>query len=121
MLRTWTCSNCPDSGVIHNWEDSPYDLRPPRRLDEPGLITIELTAEEHAEFRRLELLELDSERLVWGPTAILGGLLLVGSGDDLDNLVGFVAFEANHLEDRRRQRRLDAVVGKREAALKTFG
>ena len=51
----------------------------------------------------------------------MGGLLLVGSGDDLDNLVGFVAFEANHLEDRRRQRRLDAVVGKREAALKTFG
>jgi hypothetical protein len=47
----------------------------------------------------------------------MGGLLLVGSGDDLDNLVGFVAFEANHLEGRRRQCRLDAVGSELKVAL----
>lgn len=117
----WGCSQCQDSGLIHNWQDSPYDLRPPRRLDEPGLRTIQLTDDEHAELRRLQLLDLDSERVVWGANRVGSHLLLVGSDDDLDNLVGFVAFDSNHLEDRRRQRRLDQVIGKLEGALRTFG
>ena len=117
----WECSRCQGRGVIHGWQDSPYDLRPPRPVDEPGLIAVELTDDEHAELRRLQLLDLDSERVVWGAYRDRGRLLLVGTDDDMENLVGFVAFEANHLEDRRRQRRLDAVVGKRETALKTFG
>jgi hypothetical protein len=110
----------PRQGVIHGWQDSPYDLRPPRRMDEPGVTTIELTYDEHAELRRLQLLDLDSERLVWGAYRDNGCLWLVSTGEDLDNLVGFVAFEANHMEDRRRQRRLYGVVDKLEAVLKTF-
>lgn len=117
----WECSNCQDSGLIHNWEDSPYDLRPARRLDEPGLITLELTDDEHAELRRLQVLDLDSERVVWSAYRDGDRLLLAGTDEDLDNLVGFVAFEANHLGDRRRQRRLDQVIGKLEGALRTFG
>ena len=57
--------------------------------------------------------------MLWGAQRDDARLLLVGSEDDLDNLAGFVAFEANHLGDRRRQRRLDAVADKLEAALKT--
>lgn len=33
--------------------------------------------------------------------------LLVGNDDDLDELIGCVAAEANHEDDRQRQRRLD--------------
>jgi hypothetical protein len=116
----WDCSSCDDSGVIHGWEGSPYDLRPPRPLHEHALIAIELTAEEHAELRRLQLLDADSERLVWGTYRKNDRLLLFGTPDDVDNLAGFVAFEANHLTDRRRQRRLDAVLRKLEAALHTL-
>jgi hypothetical protein len=115
----WDCAACDDSGVIHGWEGSPYDLRPPRPLHEQALIVIELTPEEHAELRRLQLLDADSERLVWGTYREHDRLLLVGTEDDLDNLAGFVAFEANHLTDRRRQRRLDAALRKLEAALRT--
>jgi hypothetical protein len=46
--------------------------------------------------------------------------VLFGTEDDVDNLAGFVAFEANHLTDRRRQHRLDGVLRKLEAALRTF-
>jgi len=117
----WECSNCQDSGVIHHWEDSPYDLRPPRRLDEPGLLSIELRDDEHAELRRLQLLDLDSERVVWSAYRAAGRLQLVGTVDDLDNLFGFIAFEANHSENRRRQRHLDQVIGRLEGALRTLG
>lgn len=61
----WQCSVCDDQGVISNWEDSPYDLhsRP---------LTV---AEAHHEFvipheaamtlRELQLLDPDTERLVF--------------------------------------------------------
>ncbi len=75
----WECSHCRDSGVIHGWQDSPYDLRPPRQMDEPGQITIELTDDEHAELRRLQLLEAEGERLVWGAYRDHGRLLMVGT------------------------------------------
>jgi hypothetical protein len=117
----WECSSCDDSGVIHGWEGGPYDLRPPRPLHEQALLVIELTAQEHAELRRLQLLDPDSERLVWGTYREDKRLLLFGTDDDVDNLAGFVAFEANHLQDRPRQRRLDAVLRKLEAALRTLG
>lgn len=35
------------------------------------------------------------------------GIVLVGDDDDLDELIGYVTAEANHEDDRRRQRRLD--------------
>ena len=37
-----------------------------------------------------------------------GGVVLEGDLDDLDELIDYVAAEANHEEDRRRQTRLDA-------------
>jgi len=117
----WECSSCDDSGVIHGWEDSPYDLRPPRPLHEQAIVCIELTAEEHAEFRRLQLLDLTSERIVWGAYRENNRLVLLGTENELDELSGSVAAEANHLQDRRRQRRLDEVVAKVEAALTTIG
>ena len=37
-----------------------------------------------------------------------GGAVLSVTDDDLDELIGFVAAEANHEPNRRRQQRLDA-------------
>jgi hypothetical protein len=112
----WECNRCADAGVVH----SPYDLRPPQPLHEQALIGIELPAEEHAELRRLELLDLTSERLVWGPTARTTAWCWSSLRTISTTWPAFVAAEANHLQDRRRQRRLDEALGKLEAALATF-
>ncbi len=40
--------------------------------------------------------------------ALRHGIILEGNEDDLDELIGYVAAEANHEHDRRRQKRLDA-------------
>jgi hypothetical protein len=104
----WQCSVCDDSGVISNWEDSPFDLR--RR----GLTVVEATNEiiisnqVAAALRDLQLLDPDCERLVFRIRAHNDRAILVASHDDLDELVGFVAAEANHEPNRRRQQRLDA-------------
>ena len=61
-----------------------------------------------AALRELVLLDPDCERLVFGMRAHPDGAVLLASADDLEELIGFVAAEANHEPNRRRQHRLDA-------------
>ncbi|OBJ82581.1 hypothetical protein A9W97_23655 [Mycobacterium gordonae] len=105
----WRCSVCADEGVISNWEDSPYDLRR-RRLTVVSVVSeVVITDEVAATLRELMFLDPDCERLVFGMHAHhSGGAVLRASEDDLEELIGFVAAEANHESNRRRQRRLDA-------------
>lgn len=104
----WQCSVCGDEGVISNWEDSPFDLRR-RRLALVGSVNQIVIADEVAvTLRELRLLDPDCERLVFGIRAHKDGAVLAATDDDLDELMGFVAAEANHESNRRRQRRLDA-------------
>ena len=81
------------------------------------VMTARSIGRDERQLRRLQLLDPDSERLVWGASRAGIQLLLAGTEDDLDNLAGFVACESNHTDDRRRQRRLDQVLRKLEAAL----
>jgi hypothetical protein len=46
---------------------------------------------------------------VFSAEASAEGVVLLGDDDDLDGLMGYVAAEANHEPDQRRQRRLDDV------------
>jgi hypothetical protein len=104
----WQCSVCDDTGVISNWEDSPFDLR------HRGLTVAETTSdivianETAAALRDLQLLDPDCERLVFRVRAQHQGAVLSATDQDLDELIGALAAEANHEPNRRRQQRLDA-------------
>ncbi len=94
--------------MISNWADSPYDLRR-RRLGVAGDVDEVIVSDETAAaLRELVLLDPDCERLVFGMRAHPDGAVLLTSADDLEELIGFVAAEANHEPNRRRQDRLDA-------------
>lgn len=56
----------------------------------------------------LRLLDIDCGRLVFGMRAHGNGAVLAATDEELDELIGFVAAEANHEPNRRRQHRLDA-------------
>ena len=58
--------------------------------------------------RDLQLLDPDCERLVFRIRAQHHGAVLSATDEDLDELIGAVAAEANHEPNRRRQQRLDA-------------
>lgn len=104
----WQCSSCGDQGTISGWEHSPFDLRRSgpthRREHGPQLLISDEVADV---LRDLLLLDPDSERLVFSARASEDGALLAADEDDLEELAGFVAAEANHEANRRRQRRLD--------------
>jgi hypothetical protein len=116
----WWCSVCGDEGVISNWADSPYDLRR-RRLSVAGDVDeVTVSDKTAAVLRDLVLLDPDCERLVYGMRAHPDGAALLTSADDLEELIGFVAAEANHEPNRRRQDRLDAAFNTLTEAAQTL-
>jgi len=115
----WQCSACDDEGAVSNWEDSPFDLRR-RRLTLAGAASeIIIPDQVAAALRELRLLDTDSERLVFRIHARHDGAILAATDDDLDELIGFVAAEANHEPNRRRQQRLDAAFDALSTAAQT--
>lgn len=106
----WVCTSCRDDGVISGWEQSPFDLRhtdPNPTADSPMRVTVPVDV--IVTLRTLALLDAATERLVFAATINdAGEAVLVGSQDDLDELADHVAAEANHTDNRRHQKRLDA-------------
>jgi hypothetical protein len=107
-LIQWQCSVCDDEGVISNWENTPHDLRS-RQLTIVGAVNQVVIPDEVAvTLRGLRLLDTTCERLVFGMLAHRQGAAVLATDDELDELIGFVAAEANHEPHRRRRQRLDA-------------
>lgn len=104
----WQCSACDDEGVISNWEDTAFDLRPRKLTVAQPVSEIVIPIEVAAALRDLQLLDTDCERLVFAIRARNDHAILTATGDDLDELTGFVAAEANHEPSSSRRQRLDA-------------
>lgn len=68
---------------------------------------MKFTADERALLLSLLTIELDVEVLLQEAKLRLGVVEITLAPEDLDDLIGCVAFEANHTEDRKLQRRLD--------------
>jgi hypothetical protein len=115
----WHCSVCDDKGVISNWADSSFDLRPHGLALAGALHGIVITEEVAAALHDLQLLDTDCERVVFRMRAHDSGAVLAATDDDLDELIGFVAAEANHESNRRRRQRLDVVFDALSAAVRT--
>jgi hypothetical protein len=103
----WQCSVCDDAGVISNWAGSPFDLRR-RQLTLAGQVSeVIIPKEVAAALREMRLLDADCERLVFAIRSRNDRAVLAASDNDLDELIGYVAAEANHEPIRRRRQRLD--------------
>jgi len=104
----WQCTACGDDGVIRGWEGSVFDLRPrrPELVSIPS-IRVVIAAEVAATLRDLRLVDTAGERLAFRARLADDGVVLAAGEDDLEELLGYVAAEANHEKDRRRQKRLD--------------
>ena len=102
----WQCSVCADEGIISNWADSPFDLRPRRLTLARPVKEIVISEEVAAALRELRLPDAGCQRLVFRIRARNDRAVLPATSEDLDKLIGFVAAEANQEPSRRRQQRL---------------
>ena len=96
--------------MISNWQDTFYDLRRRQLALARPVTEVVLSEEVAAALRDLQLLDLDCERLVFAMRFDDARIILPVTDDDLDELIGFVATEANHETNRRRQQRLDTAL-----------
>lgn len=104
----WQCSVCSDEGIISNWADSSFDLRP-RRLTRVVLVyEIVVSFEVAAALRELRFLGAECERLVFRIRPRDADAILAASEDGREELVRAVAAEANHEVNRRRRQCLCA-------------
>jgi hypothetical protein len=103
----WQCSICDDEGIISNWADSPFDLRRRRLTLAHPVNELVIPNEVAAVLRELQLPDADCERVVFRIRAHNDRAVLPATDGDLDELIGFVAAEANHEPSRRRQQRLN--------------
>ena len=106
----WRCTACGDDGVIRGWEGSVFDLRPrrPELVSMPSIRMV-LPAEVMATLRDLRLVDTAGERLIFRARVADDdhSAVLAAGADDLEELLIYVAAEANQEKDRRRQKRLD--------------
>jgi hypothetical protein len=104
----WSCDVCGDEGVITGWQSSPFDVS---GLDdsyvEGDVIVVEMARDVFDVVRGVLLLDAASELLVARAQGTSTGVVVAGRVGAFEELVEYVAAEANAETDRRRRRRLD--------------
>ncbi len=112
----WACSACDEHGIVHDWQGTPWDLST-LGATQPRL-EVAVSAAEYRALLTINVLDPASERVVRSARRLEGAVLLRATEDDLDELAGFVAFEAYHTAVRARQRLLDSANFRIEEALR---
>jgi hypothetical protein len=111
----WGCPACSEEGVIRNWHGTMWDLSPPLTVDAAPKAAV-LDIDQYRHLLSIPVLDNDALRVVHAAQLTDEGVLLVATEEDLEYLLGFVAAEANHESNRRRQAALDEMLGVLSAA-----
>ncbi len=114
----WSCDACGDEGVIHGWDGSPADMSGLDHSYAQGdVVTLVIVRELFDVIRGVLLLDDASELLVARAEGSAAGVVLNGRTGAFEELMEYVASEANAETDRRRVRLLDEACSALEAAL----
>ncbi len=104
----WECTACGEQGTASGWQDTPYDLTDGSDASAGTAQDISVSDDVVASLRETLLLDADCEAVVYGARTVRGRTVLSATQEQLDELVGSLAAEANHETNRRRRQRLDA-------------
>ena len=114
----WGCDSCGDEGVIRGWEGSPTDVSQLDNSDADGdMITLLISRDRSDLLRDVLLMDDACELLVARAEGSSAGVILVGSASAFEELIGYVASEANAETNRSRELSLDEACDSLEAAL----
>lgn len=93
----WTCPECDDEGFIYNWESTYWDKS---RYYDSNLgfdaIALVVSREEYDALAGLDTLPEEGEAILHAAATVDEGIELAAVPGAFDDLVGHIAFEANH-------------------------
>lgn len=117
----WWCSECGDSGVIQNWKGTPWNrahVRNRGKIENSGdYCEVILSDKEFELLNEISILEPGAQKIVDSYIFISRGFLLVGTVENMDDLIGYIAFEANFEQNQRRQNYLYGLFDKIHAVI----
>ena len=111
----WWCPVCADSGVIRNWKGIPWNLSHTKgasAVNGDEFCEVILTNNEYKLLTEIAILEPQAREIVQDASFMENGVMLIGSLDAMDELMGYIAFEANHEQKLRRQQALNNLFDK---------
>lgn len=117
----WECPACGEAGSIEGWQGLPPDLSGVAQADEEGQFMSVVLPEKTYQLLLDDLyMDRECERLLYSARLGPAGVELSGTEEDFEELVGVVAFEANHAPTKRAQRRWDDVFEHLEPRRRTW-
>lgn len=117
----WGCTWCDEGGVINNWQRSIWDLSV-AGVESWAIngqpLEVVLAIEELNAVRQNLIFDLEIERVLASARKTAQGCLMRAPEEDLDNILEYIASEANHEGNRRRVRLLNQAYDQIELALR---
>jgi hypothetical protein len=117
----WWCPVCGDSGVINTWKGIPWKKSHIRSINGSNnneFCEIVLPLKDFELLKQISILEPTAENVVQNAMQVKDGMILIGTVDAIDTLIGYIAFEANHEQKPRRQQMLNKLFDKICSVLK---
>jgi hypothetical protein len=117
----WWCPVCGDCGVINTWKGIPWKKTHIRSIHENKknkYCKILLHQKDFQLLREISILQAAAKSIVQNAETTQDGILLEGNADDIDTLIRYIAFEANHEQKPHRQRLLNGLFDTIYLALK---
>ncbi|MFC2165403.1 hypothetical protein ACFLT2_10470 [Acidobacteriota bacterium] len=110
----WNCFTCGDNGFIYDWENTKWDMR------FTDLIPVRLHVEERDLILNNTFAGPDLTARLKTTKLVSDSVVVYYSSEELENLIGYVAAEANHNPDKRIQKALDALYDSLDALLDAY-
>ena len=110
----WNCFTCGDNGFIYDWENTKWDMR------DTDLIPVRLHVEERDIILNQTLAGPDLTDRLESAKQVTDSVVVYYSSEELENLIGYIAAEANHNPDRKVQEALDALYDSLDALLDAY-
>jgi hypothetical protein len=105
----WECPSCGEGGVISGWRGSSVDLSADRLPPIGACVSIIIPETPYRLLLDGMLFDVDAERVIYSAQLGPDGVVLTANDEHLEELAGYVAFEANHAKSRAARRRWDEI------------
>lgn len=113
----WQCPRCGEQGFIGNWRGTICDYSGAIESDPTERVSVLVTPEEHKLLSGIITSSQEEDAIICGAVSTPDGVIMSGGLDDFDQLMGSIAFDANHCSSLKHQRAMDKIRAKIETVV----
>ena len=110
----WNCLKCGDNGFIYDWENTKWDMRA------AALIPVRLHVEERDLILNETLTGPDLTARLKTAKPVSDAIIVYYGSAELDDLIGYIAAQANHTSRKKLRDDLDALCDSLEDLLDAY-